>query len=77
MTRVIVDDELLAVFSGAKGPLVLCLPDGTVIGHFLPANEVDYAALDPGVSDAELTRREQAGGGRPLVAILRDLAARP
>jgi hypothetical protein len=77
MTRVVVDNEFLAKLHGGQESLELCLPDGRVVGHFVPTPDVDPADLEPQISEEELNRRAQQRDGRTLDEILARLASRP
>jgi hypothetical protein len=77
MTRLIVDSTTGARLSQVKHPLELCDDSGRVLGHFVPAvDPALYPKLEPQISEDEMRRREQKGGGRPLSAILADLEKR-
>jgi hypothetical protein len=72
--RIVLEAALAKQLAHIYRPTELVDASGQVLGHFLPPyTEED---LDPGVSDEELQRREQAGGGRPLADILADLRRR-
>ncbi len=75
MSIFIVPDSLKAKFEEFDQPLMVCMPDGRVIGYFTPNREAKLN-LDPGISSEEMDRREAAGGGRPLKDILRDFESR-
>ena len=77
MTKVIVDPSTSAKLVDLQGPLELCDESGQILEQFIPAIDPSrQGALDPGISDEELDRREREEGGRPLVAILADLERR-
>jgi hypothetical protein len=74
MDSIVVDDTFTNQLPEAMAPCVVFDATGKRLGYFTP--EVDpswYRSLEPSVSDAELTRRERAGGGRPLADIIADL----
>jgi hypothetical protein len=74
MTLVIADTSVIDQLDEAREPLELRAPDGRLLGHFVPALDVSLdPALAPHISEEELQRREQAGGGRTLDSILADL----
>ena len=61
MTRIIVDNTLLAKLHNLTETLVLCDAAGHVFGHFVPA--IDLSEWEPasaGVSEEELDRRGQS-----------------
>ena len=68
MSKLIVDSTTSANLRSATPILDLCDPNGRSLGKFIPAS-----SLEPKVSEAELDRREKAGGGRRLSEILADL----
>jgi hypothetical protein len=73
MTKVIVDSATREQLVSAKKPLELCDETGCLLGHFIPALTASQCGTGPQISEAELDRREQAGGGRPLAEILEEL----
>jgi hypothetical protein len=73
MSRIIIDDNLFQVLRQADQPVVLVNAQGQSIGQLVPALAPTGSAAEPGVSEEELDRLEQAGGGRSLTAILADL----
>ena len=75
MSIIIVHDSLERRLAAADGPIELCAEDGQVLGYFSPA-KTKRLKLQPPASDDELIRRFEAGGGRPLAEILRDLEKR-
>jgi hypothetical protein len=78
MDRIVVDKAFTSQLPGALAPCVVFDSAGKRLGYFTP--EVDpawYEGLEPSVSDDELDRREQAGGGRTLAEILADLTKGP
>ena len=75
MSILIVQDPLTARLAAANAPLEVCTADGRLLGYFTPAKSRQLRLEQP-ATEGELTRREAAGGGRPLADILRDLEAR-
>jgi hypothetical protein len=72
MSRVVVDPATGSQLRQAQQTLELVDPSGRLLGHFVPLT-IPSGALEPKISEEELRRREQQGGGRPLAAILADL----
>lgn len=72
---VIADEKMTAKLDAAGEPAMICTLDGRVLGYFTPAPPARLN-LEPQISEEELQRREQEGGGRNLADILRDLEAR-
>ena len=73
MSRLIIADEAMQKKLGAADePMMICAPDGTVLGYFTPTGQ-EKLNLQPQISDEEIQRRIAAGGGRKLKDILRDL----
>jgi hypothetical protein len=74
MTRVIVDPQTQARLRDLAQPAELCDESGQVFGYFTPlSSRVPAEAREPVISEEELRRREQEGGGRTLAEILADL----
>jgi len=71
MIRIMVDSVTLTRMEGVSQPAEVCDTSGRIIGHFIPTS--GSATLDPGVSEVELDRRQQARGGRSLGEILANL----
>lgn len=71
MPRIIVDATLHEKLLQVRQAVELVDAGGQVLGHFLP--EASHFQLDPNISEDELRRREEAGGGRSLAEILGDL----
>jgi hypothetical protein len=77
MSIIILDPSLLAQLDAIKEQADLCAPDGKVIGRFIPASRAEQADQGgPRITEEELQRRLQAGGGRPLAEIVADLEKR-
>jgi hypothetical protein len=77
MNQVVIDPVTLAKLRDAWQTVELCDKDGQVVGRFVPiVDRSKCADLEPQISEEELDRREQAGGGRPLADILKDLEKR-
>lgn len=74
MTTIPVNSSMVEQLRNLAGPVQLCDEHGIVLGEFRPAIDRElYKRVKPLVSDEELRRREQAGGGRSLAEILADL----
>ncbi len=72
--KITVDDVLRSRLHDFRLPLELCDESGKVLGYVTPAVDPSlYEGVDSLISEEELDRRSQAGGGRPLADILRDL----
>jgi hypothetical protein len=77
MTRIIVDGSLGSKLGNLAEPVELCDPYGRVLGRFTPTFDPSlYERLEPQISEEELIRREQGGGGRTLAEIVADLEKR-
>ncbi|MHB1424403.1 MAG: hypothetical protein ACYC3I_14625 [Gemmataceae bacterium] len=77
MNRVVVDPATLTILRNARQTLDVCDESGKVAGRFIPTmDHFDCADIEPRISEAELNRRERAGGGRPLADILTALEKR-
>jgi len=75
--QIVVDQSWTTQLQNVIEVCYIVNPTGKRLGMFCP--EVDpglYEGLEPSWSEEELTRREQAGGGRSLRAILADLEKR-
>ena len=72
MKKITLDAELLAKLNGLKHSLEVCDAEGRTVGYFLPAAEYRkllYDAVEsarPPVSEEELDRRRNEGGGISL-----------
>ena len=76
MDKVILDAALRARFGDLTSPFPIFDESGKMILYVTPVNDPSlYVGIDCGAPDDELERRVQAGGGRPLTAILADLEA--
>lgn len=74
MVRVVVDDEVRTKLGNLSEVLEICDSSGQLLGYFAPATErPESERLKPQVSDEELRRRAEQGGGRPLAEILERL----
>jgi hypothetical protein len=74
MTRITINDVILAQLSQVKETVEVCDSKGVVVGHFTPlppAPPLEWGR--PQLSDEELTRRAREGPGRTLTEILTDL----
>jgi hypothetical protein len=77
MTRVIIDAMVGDKLHDLTETVELCDTSGRVLGRFTPAfNASMYESLEPQISEVELLRREQRGGGRTLAEIMADLEKR-
>jgi hypothetical protein len=74
MPQIIVDETLHQKLLQILQPVELVDAGGQVLGRFVP--ETSRYHLDPNISDEELGRREEAGGGRSLGEIISDLERR-
>lgn len=73
MSQFTLDPSTAAERLKATSPLDLCDQDGKVLGRFIP---IPADRREPRVSEEELRRREQKGGGRTLAAILAELESK-
>ena len=74
MTKVTVDEAVRARLGNLEEAFELCDESGRTLGYFTPAVDRSlYESLKPPVTEEELQRREQQGGGRTLSEILADL----
>jgi hypothetical protein len=74
MDHIVVDDSFTKQLPGATVPCIVFDSAGKRLGYFTPeVAATSYLGVEPSVSDEELNRREQAGGGRTLREILKDL----
>jgi hypothetical protein len=72
-----VDRETIAKLNKIAEAIELCDDSGRVLGHFFPIlDPAIYRSQEPQISEDEMTRRERAGGGRSLAAIMADLEKR-
>ena len=71
MTKIVLDSQTLARLRDLKETLQFVDESGHLLGLFTP--NVDPRLLMPQIDDAEIQRRLDQGGGRPLQEILRDL----
>lgn len=77
MTQIILDTTASVHFQNQKQPVELRDQTGRLLGHFIPVlKKAISPAMEPRISEEELDRREQQGGGRPLRDILADLENR-
>jgi hypothetical protein len=75
MDQIIVDESFARQLGAA--PSIVLDATGKRLGCFIPeADPTIYKTIRQSVSDDELTRRENAGGGRQLPEILDDLRKR-
>jgi hypothetical protein len=75
MDQIIVDETFTRQLGAT--PSFVVDATGKRLGCFIPeADPALYKSVAPSVSDDELTRREDASGGRQLPEILNDLRKR-
>ena len=73
MNRIVLDHSLTKQLQDVEQPSELFDSAGHKLGFFTPR---EYEGYECPLTDAELDRIEQQGGGRPLEEILRDLEKR-
>lgn len=73
MSYVTIPDPLFSTLKSMFEPVEVRDSAGNVVGHFIPAGGPAGDDRQPKISEQEMDRRERAGGGRPLNAILADL----
>jgi hypothetical protein len=71
MTKVVVDAATRSQLGNLTEAVQLADESGRVLGYFTPV--ADWARPQPQISEAEVQRRLQTGGGRTLAKILRAL----
>jgi hypothetical protein len=78
MTKIVVDAAFWAKLSNLEGPVELCDEMGRTLGYFHSvANPSGLGELPASlISEEEVQRRLQQGGGRSLEEILADLEKR-
>ncbi|QDT73761.1 hypothetical protein [Lacipirellula limnantheis] len=77
MDRVVLDAELREKLGDLSTPFHIFDETGRVVLFVTPADSKSlYEGMDSGIPSEEIQRRIAAGGGRPLKAILADLAAK-
>jgi hypothetical protein len=77
MVKITVDSELLAKLGDLKSPATLQDASGRVLAYLTLAEDRSiYDELDMGISEEELNRRRQSGGGRSLSEILAECERR-
>lgn len=75
MSVLIIPEPLNSKLAAYNAPVELCANDGRVLGYFTPA-KARTINLDPGISEDELSRREQEGGGRVLADVFKEWGVR-
>ena len=78
MTKIVVDAPFWAKLNNLEGPVEFCDDSGRTLGYFhsvASPSEVERMPTSL-ISDEELQRRRQQGGGRSLAEILADLEKR-
>lgn len=74
MTRIIVDGPIRARLEEAAGVAEIRDANGRILGYFRRVPDLsEYEGTECPVSEEELQRRIQEGGGRTLKEILADL----
>jgi hypothetical protein len=77
MTRVVLDQAVLAKLLESQQPVEICDIDGRILGRFHPAWSRNSSTPHvPSTSEQEVRRIEQEPGGRTLAEILADLEKR-
>jgi hypothetical protein len=77
MSRITLDGPAVTKLASLLQPVDVCDETGRVLGRFTPAIDPEKRkAMEPRVSEDELRRRQQAGGGRTLAEIMVDLEKR-
>ena len=77
MTRLTLDDVMVAKLADSKEPMELCDKAGHVLGFFHPVTaDLKYENYEPPISDAEIERLAKQRGGRTLAEIMADLEKR-
>jgi hypothetical protein len=77
MTQLIVDPTFQAQLANSQETVELCDTTGRILGHFIPAiDKSKYKGIEPQISEEEIQRRLQEGGGRSLAEIMADLEKR-
>jgi hypothetical protein len=78
MDSITVDDVTAALLQWFEQPVKIVDREGNWIGTFEPVDKTSlYRGVKTPLSEAELRRRAQQGGGRSLPEILADLENRP
>ena len=73
ITKLTISDDLRSKLAALAAPVALCDESGRTLGYFHPVPDRSlYEGVEPPISEEELDRREQEGGGRPLAEILAD-----
>ena len=73
MNRIVIDSALRSKLDNLPAAVELCDETGRVVGRFTPVpDSARYSPLEPQVSEEELQRRVDAGGGRTLAEIFTD-----
>jgi hypothetical protein len=72
MNRLIIaDEQLRAKLGSGPDPVMICAPDGTVLGYFTPTG-AQKPNLEPQISEEELERRraDRSKGGYTTEEVL-------
>ena len=70
MIQIVVDESVTKQLLAAAEPCAIFDAAGNKLGYFTPE---EYRGYECPLTEEELDRIEQQGGGRPLADILRDL----
>jgi hypothetical protein len=77
MTKMVVNPEISEELRRIHEQTELYDESGDLIGYFTPGIDKSvYAGVEPPISDEELRRRAEKGGGRTLAEIMADLERR-
>ena len=77
MTKIVINPAAAGQLSGIETTVELCDPSGNVLGYFSPKVDPSlYDQVELPISEEELDRRQQSGGGRPLKDIIPDMESR-
>ncbi len=77
MSKLVLDRETAAKFQQLEQGVEVCDESGRILGYFSPRPDPSiYENIEPPISDEELERRANEGGGRTLAEILADLEKR-
>jgi hypothetical protein len=76
MSRITIDASLPDKLLALTHPVELCDARGQVVGRFTPVLAGRFEGVEPQISEEEIQRRKQEGGGRKLAEIMADLEKR-
>jgi hypothetical protein len=74
MTKIVIDKATRKKLHGLAEALMFTDEAGTILGNFTPVPK--DRRREPQISQEEIERRLQMGGGRPLTEIMSDLEKR-